>query len=630
MTMNNVPLARTYPPRTTFLIRTGLLLIALLLTLGAETRAQEYTCFPTCSETDGRFLSLADASFNTLSNNLIVLKLGSAGVSSTVNIGIFDGETSGRWDVGTTPLIYTLYADPDGDGFGSTVVATWSGATMPDNAWFNVDVPNNVAARAPNGNYLYALHIKSSDSLQRYWTNFKVHSSGSILLKTQLFSVSASMATPADEQVIYPAFPALTPTTYDGTWNFYIDVPLTLTELTIWDGDMDHGNFDCTELDSDDPDTPPAVPSFGTPNTRSEGVAAGNPCVNGAGTPTGGVGTGTPPDDNVYPQYRRSPAVNYDVIHPNGTVYANENPSGNLEWERFRIATAPMNRAAMDYHADSLPTGIYLVRVEGMDLSNLNAWRFSQDLIGVDDDGNPVPPLRPHTATGVVCLVNGPSCSSYVANARVVINGDLDGNGVLDVNRSTYTDANGRYNFPNLDDGTYTIYVTPSTLPTGANPVDDYDGVATPNRATVTFSTTQADPANIFFQYSVAGSTSTGRGVRSQGYWKNHPQAWPVTSIQVGCTTYTRARAIEIMKTAPAGDKSYSMFVQLIAAKLNVAAGATSTCIVSTISSADTWLCNNRLGSNVGGSSNAWRSGSPMHAALDDYNNGEMCAPHLD
>jgi hypothetical protein len=98
----------------------------------------------------------------------------------------------------------------------------------------------------------------------------------------------------------------------------------------------------------------------------------------------------------------------------------------------------------------------------------------------------------------------------------------------------------------------------------------------------------------------------------------------------IGCTTYTKAVAIDKMNTSVSGDKTYSMFVQLVAAKLNVAMGATSSCIASTISAAETWLCTYRLGSNVGGTSSAWtNSGSALHEALDDYNNGRSCAPHV-
>ena len=62
----------------------------------------------------------------------------------------------------------------------------------------------------------------------------------------------------------------------------------------------------------------------------------------------------------------------------------------------------------MDYHADELPAGIYEVHISGMDMANLNAWRFFNDgegamvnaAMGVDADGVPVPPLRSHSVSG--------------------------------------------------------------------------------------------------------------------------------------------------------------------------------------------------------------------------------------
>ena len=109
-----------------------------------------------------------------------------------------------------------------------------------------------------------------------------------------------------------------------------------------------------------------------------------------------GEATGDPEDDYPSELFRRTPSVFYEVHTPNGLVFPNSNPSGNLEWEQFRIDTAPFDRDVMDFHADALPAGIYEIRLDGMDLSNLNAWRFFYSVLGVDSDGNPVPPLRPN------------------------------------------------------------------------------------------------------------------------------------------------------------------------------------------------------------------------------------------
>lgn len=122
----------------------------------------------------------------------------------------------------------------------------------------------------------------------------------------------------------------------------------------------------------------------------------------------------------------------------------------------------------------------------------------------------------------------------------------------------------------------------------------------------------------------------TNPGTGTIGFWKNHPEAWPVASIVVGGVTYTRDAAIAVMKTAGKGDKTYDLFVQLVAAKLNVEIGNDASCISADIAAADAWLASHPLGSGVGAGTAAWSSISGVHTRLDDYNNGRLCAPHRD
>ncbi len=120
-------------------------------------------------------------------------------------------------------------------------------------------------------------------------------------------------------------------------------------------------------------------------------------------------------------------------------------------------------------------------------------------------------------------------------------------------------------------------------------------------------------------------------GTGTPGYWKNHPDAWPVGSIMIGGVTYTKAAAIGWMQTPVRGDKTLSMFPALVSAKLNVLIGNDSSCISSTIKAADAWMTvHGPVGSNVRANSAAWGAGSPLHSTLDDYNNGKLCAPHRD
>jgi len=120
-------------------------------------------------------------------------------------------------------------------------------------------------------------------------------------------------------------------------------------------------------------------------------------------------------------------------------------------------------------------------------------------------------------------------------------------------------------------------------------------------------------------------------GTGTPGYWKNHPEAWPVNSITIGGVTYSKKDAIEFMQNSGSGDKTYTMFKALVAAKLNVLLGCDSSCISSTITLADSWMASyGPVGSDVRGSSDAWSSGEPLYYKLDRYNNGLLCAPHRD
>ena len=117
---------------------------------------------------------------------------------------------------------------------------------------------------------------------------------------------------------------------------------------------------------------------------------------------------------------------------------------------------------------------------------------------------------------------------------------------------------------------------------------------------------------------------------RTPGYWKNHPDAWPVPTIDIGGTTYTKAEAISWMDKPVKGDKTLTMFKALVAAKLNMLSGADTSCIITTIGAADAWMAAHPVGSVVEASSEAWKSGECLYGMLDAYNNGYLCVEHCD
>jgi hypothetical protein len=121
-------------------------------------------------------------------------------------------------------------------------------------------------------------------------------------------------------------------------------------------------------------------------------------------------------------------------------------------------------------------------------------------------------------------------------------------------------------------------------------------------------------------------------GTGTPGYWKNHPEAWPVDTITIGGVTYTKAQAIANM-SMPDGDKTYTMFRALVCAKLNVWIGNDASCIADTITAADGWMAAyGPAGNGVHADDYAWQEGGgeDLYLTLDDYNNGRLCAPHRD
>lgn len=118
-------------------------------------------------------------------------------------------------------------------------------------------------------------------------------------------------------------------------------------------------------------------------------------------------------------------------------------------------------------------------------------------------------------------------------------------------------------------------------------------------------------------------------GVAGPGYWKNHPEAWPVNEITMGGRTIPKRLAIALMSLPERGDKTKTVFRHLVAAKLNVLAGNDDACIAEAMEAADAWLARHPVCSGVRASSAAWKRIAPVVGRLEAYNDGELCAPPL-
>lgn len=139
-----------------------------------------------------------------------------------------------------------------------------------------------------------------------------------------------------------------------------------------------------------------------------------------------------------------------------------------------------------------------------------------------------------------------------------------------------------------------------------------------------------ADPSHAIFTDTESlrlrfEAGSWGGCVRSMGFWKNHPEDWPVDEISLGGVVYSQEAAIAILDTPAKGDATYVLAQQLIVAKLNVASGGDGSAINETIQAADVWITTHPLGSDP--DKEAREEGIELAELLESYNVGEGSAP---
>lgn len=127
----------------------------------------------------------------------------------------------------------------------------------------------------------------------------------------------------------------------------------------------------------------------------------------------------------------------------------------------------------------------------------------------------------------------------------------------------------------------------------------------------------------------------TGGGCSyTQGFWKNHgpnprgnnSNEFPVTSLTLGANSYTDVQLESILRTEVGGNGLISLAHQLIAAKLNVANGASATTIQTAITQADALI--STLGASkippIGTASLDPSAVSSLVNTLTQYNEGKL------
>jgi YVTN family beta-propeller protein len=112
----------------------------------------------------------------------------------------------------------------------------------------------------------------------------------------------------------------------------------------------------------------------------------------------------------------------------------------------------------------------------------------------------------------------------------------------------------------------------------------------------------------------------------SQGFWKNRPNTWPGTALNLGSQTYTHSEVVTLFDTPPGGDASLILAHELIAARLNIANGSNPGPISRTIADADALLSqfSGKLPYNVSTSSAIGQQMVNDANALDRYNHGNV------
>ncbi|GJM14885.1 MAG: hypothetical protein DHS20C13_02120 [Thermodesulfobacteriota bacterium] len=355
------------------------------------------SCMPTCSSVDGRFLLLVDGfAFQTLTTETLNIRIVIPGDDPDFTFGIFDGDSNSpvpsekNWDVGVPYLVrYTLKIDPDMDDNGPVVFEEFS-TNFPNNAWADFTLPTDDLARNADGDFVYTLTLTAIEQLNTNLPDlvsnaFKVRASGIVLVDEIFTFLSSSVFNPPatdpnDLQIIFPNYDpsdGVGPedkvgANYDGTISFFFDVPEEAIELEFWDGDADRGNFDGTQTDTNDPNTPDTIPPFAPLSTDvvAQGVNPPEPFDD------------KEPDSDFNFMTLSPGAVSYLTIFPDGQVFDNINPSGNREWELWLISTLTDNPARADRMAPVIPAGQYEIRFQGLDINNFVSLRPLTSVVG--------------------------------------------------------------------------------------------------------------------------------------------------------------------------------------------------------------------------------------------------------
>jgi hypothetical protein len=258
--------------------------------------------------------------------------------------------------------------------------------------------------------------------------------------------------------------------------------------------------------------------------------------------------------------------------------------------------------------------------------------------------------ITPEIQTVTLCNA-GPQTATFNATLAATVGGDVT-IGTLHTPAAPTTF--------NLAAGQCTVIASKLNQP------DDSPGLDNPVLVTVNMTSANFSSVSIAFTGGVSGcpalSGTTGAQARvcmnnyhgaiityttttptvgctyTQGFWKTHgPSAkgnntneWDLTSITLGTVNYTAAQAQSIFNTPVGGNGLISLAHQLMAAKLNIANGASaSPAVLAAITAADA-LIGSKVVPPIGNGFLDPSAVSSLVTTLTNFNEGNAGTPHCE
>jgi len=216
---------------------------------------------------------------------------------------------------------------------------------------------------------------------------------------------------------------------------------------------------------------------------------------------------------------------------------------------------------------------------------------------------------------------------------------------------STVTNASGYYLFSNLTPGDYNVHFVPELgyvfSPQDQGSDDALDSDVNPVNGMTVCTTLESGENDMTWDAGLYLPPPPQGCSFTIGFWKTHagfgPQPDHVTKfLPIWLGTAGGSRSINVNNVLIAYNilvmKTYGLptngitklYAQMLAAKLNIANGASGSAIASTISAADAWLANHRWTEWSSLSKSAQKQVLGWLTTFDNYNNGIIGPGHCD